>query len=71
MKRIQARVMTLLIGSGLMLGACVAPVNQTAICEASASARSAHAAALAEVDSARALATGRNLIAIIDAGCGE
>jgi hypothetical protein len=61
----------LLIASGLLLGACAVPVSQTAICEASSSARTAHAAALAQVDSAAALATGRNLIAIIDAGCGD
>ena len=71
MKRTRVLAMTLLIGGGLLIAGCAVPVTQTAICSASSAARTAHAAALAEVDSARALATGRNLIAIIDAGCGE
>ena len=55
----------------LILNGCGSGRNGEAICQGSDDARTAHAAALAKDGGAQSRSTGRTLIALIDAGCGE
>ena len=48
---------------------CVSAVNSSAICDGTASARTKHAAALAEDGGNSSIVTGATLIRMLDAGC--
>lgn len=50
---------------------CASAVSDSALCGGTERARTAHAAALAKDGGPLSLATGRALIATLDAGCGE
>lgn len=54
-----------------MLTGCAGGPNREPGCSRSESARSAHAAALVVDGGAQSQATGRTLIALIDAACGD
>lgn len=51
-------------------GCATAPVVGSALCQGTAEARTAHAAALVVDGGPQSRATGRTLIARLDAGCG-
>lgn len=53
-----------------MLSGCVTGRSGEALCEGTEGARSAHAAALVVDGGPQSRATGRTLIARLDAGCG-
>jgi hypothetical protein len=46
-------------------------VNQSAICDGSQAARTAHAAALAQGGDDASVVTGARLIGLLDAGCND
>jgi len=48
---------------------CASAVSEAAICDGTAAARTAHAAALAEDGGDLSVVTGARLIRLIDAGC--
>lgn len=50
---------------------CVSVANETAICDGTAVARTAHAAALSEDGGMQSLSTGAYLIRVLDAGCDD
>ena len=50
---------------------CVKEANETAICDGSAVARTAHAAALAQDGGVMSISTGAYLIRVLDAGCDD
>ena len=50
---------------------CVSVANETAICDGTSVARTAHAAALAEDGGMQSLSTGAYLIRVLDAGCDD
>ena len=50
---------------------CVSVANETAICNGTAVARTAHAAALAQDGGVMSLSTGAYLIRVLDAGCDD
>lgn len=59
-------VMTLtLLGAG-----CASTTSDSAICDGTKQARTAHAAALADSDDDAAVLTGARLLALMKAGCG-
>jgi len=56
----------------MMLNAgCVNVASHEALCDGSASARTAHAAALALDGGPQSLVSGARLIRVLDAGCGN
>ena len=50
---------------------CVKEANETAICDGTAVARTAHAAALAQDGGVMSISTGAYLIRVLDAGCDD
>lgn len=50
---------------------CVSAANAPAICDGTATARTEHAAALADDGGDRSVVTGAHLIRLIDAGCAD
>jgi hypothetical protein len=50
---------------------CMSVANETAICDGSAAARTAHAAALAQDGGVMSITTGAHLIKVLDAGCDD
>jgi hypothetical protein len=48
---------------------CASAVNNSALCDGTASARTKHAAALAEDGGELSIVTGATLIRMLDAGC--
>ena len=50
---------------------CVSVANETAICDGTAVARTAHAAALARDGGVMSISTGAYLIRVLDAGCDD
>lgn len=54
----------------LPAGSCMNVASQPAICDGTAAARTAHAAALAQDGGDASVVTGARLIRLIDAGCG-
>ena len=50
---------------------CVSVANETAICDGTAVARTAHAAALAQDGGVMSISTGAYLIRVLDAGCDD
>jgi hypothetical protein len=63
------RAMLALALTTTFVSGCAGAVSSSAICDATAAPRTAHAAALAADGGARSLRTGEVLIAILDAGC--
>ena len=63
--------LTTILATILLLPAGSCMNAESAICDGSAAARTAHAAALAEGGDDASVVTGAQLIAIIDAGCGD
>lgn len=60
------------LGLALALAGCSGvPVTTEAICDGTAEARTDHAAALVADAGPQSRATGRTLIALVDAGCGD
>lgn len=53
-----------------MLSGCATGPASEALCEGTAGARTAHAAALVVDGGPQSRATGRTLIALLDSGCG-
>lgn len=53
----------------LLLAGCVIGTNEAAMCEGSRAARAGHAEALAASADDRAVVTGAQLIALLDAAC--
>lgn len=64
-----SRVSMLLAVAALSTG-CVSVASNSAVCDGTAAARTAHAAALAQDASDAAVVTGARLIRLIDAACG-
>ena len=64
-------LLKLILGTTLTFSVtgCVSAVSPAAICDGTASARTAHAAALAEDGGDLSVATGARLIRLLDAGC--
>lgn len=54
-----------------LVSGCVSTANEAALCEATASARRAHAAALVADGGDASVLTGQRLLAKIKAGCAE
>jgi hypothetical protein len=50
---------------------CVKEANEAAICDGTAVARTAHAAALAQDGGVMSISTGAYLIRVLDAGCDD
>ncbi len=55
----------------MAMAACSVPLSAPAICDGTAEARTDHAAALVADAGPQSRATGRTLIALVDAGCGD
>ena len=53
----------------LIVTGCTSVVSKDAVCSGTAQERAEHAQALAEAQEPESMATGRNLIAKIDAAC--
>ena len=64
------RTMWAAILTALVTG-CVSTANEAALCEATASARRAHASALVADGGDASVVTGQRLLAMIKAGCAE
>lgn len=63
------RKLTLVLILPFCVSGCVSAVSNSAICDGTAAARSAHAAALAADASDASVVTGARLIRLIDAAC--
>ena len=50
---------------------CVSAASNSAVCDGSRAARSAHAAALADDGGPQSVVTGARLIKLLDAGCND
>lgn len=58
-----------ILSTTLLAAGCASAVNDSAICDGTASARTTHAAALAKDGGNLSIVTGATLIRMIDAGC--
>ncbi len=59
------------LGMILLLPACSWSSAESGICDGTAAARTAHAAALAQDGGDASVVTGARLIRLLDAGCGD
>ncbi len=64
------RKLTLVLILPFCVTGCVSVASNSAVCDGTAAARTAHAAALAQDASDAAVVTGARLIRLIDAACG-
>lgn len=65
------RTLAVVILTMTLSGCATGAVNEAAICDGTAATRTAHAAALVVDAGAQSRATGRALIARLDAACGD
>lgn len=65
------RTLALMMGLTSIVSGCGTVVADSAICAGTDRLRTQHAAALAEDGGPKSVATGRRLIATLDAGCGD